>query len=75
MSSSTDTAHVTLDVYRQAGAHRSLVASKRVAVHRGAFTARLGLGRQAHGHLLVVARSAGGTAVAAGTSPVLTLAL
>ncbi|HWE11507.1 MAG TPA: N-acetylmuramoyl-L-alanine amidase [Solirubrobacteraceae bacterium] len=62
---------VTLDVYKLSGPHRHLALSRRVAVHRGTFSARLSLGRRARGRYEVVARSAADAAtVAAASAPV-----
>ena len=59
---------VTLDVYRLSGPHRRLVLSRRVAVHRGRFGARLSLGRRSRGRYVVVARAAADAATVAGAS-------
>ncbi len=60
---------VTLDAYRLQGPHRRLVLSRRVAVHRGRFRARLSLGRRARGRHEIVARSPADAVSAAGASP------
>jgi hypothetical protein len=59
---------LTLDVYKLSGPHRRLVLSRRVAARQGVFSARLSLGRRAHGRYEVIARSGAGTATVAGAS-------
>ena len=61
--------HITLDVYKLSGPHRHRVLSHRTAVHDGQFSARLALGRRAHGHYEIVARSRADAVTVAGASP------
>jgi hypothetical protein len=64
---------VTLGVYKLSGPHRHLALSRRVAVHRGTFSARLSLGRRARGRYEVVARSGADTATVSGASAPVTV--
>ncbi len=66
---------ITLVAYRLSGPHRLRVLTRRVAVHRGRFTARLALGRRAHGRYEIVARSAADAVTVAGASPPVSVAV
>jgi hypothetical protein len=66
---------VTLSVYKLSGAHRRLVLTRTASVHQGRFTARLALGRAAHGGYVIVARTAADAQTAAGASPPLSVSV
>ncbi|MGH2916186.1 MAG: peptidoglycan recognition protein family protein, partial [Solirubrobacteraceae bacterium] len=65
---------VTISAYRLAGRHRRLALTRQVTVRRGAFTARLSLGRRApRAEYELVARTMADAELAAGASAPLTV--
>ncbi len=59
---------VTIAVYEQIGARRKAVATRKVAVRQGRFTARLSLGPKAAGEYVIFAETAADAVSAAGVS-------